>query len=209
MSEPAVDVIIAARDEARCVAACIDALRRQTYAGDLRICVIDDGSRDGTAGVAATHGAEVLSAPRRGRGAARNAGLRATSGQLVAFLDAHVVIAPDWVRRMVEPFGDPRIGGCQSAIEHRAIAPRVERYLRASAALSADCILADTVRGERNLYPWLSSGHCIYRRAAVESAGGVSPGVTGAAGARCASEADEARSPASSREMRSDMGRKP
>ena len=60
-------------------------------------------------------------------------------------------VSANWVRRMVEPFADPRIGGCQSMINCRSISRRVERYLRASGALSNDRIVADSVGGERNL----------------------------------------------------------
>src|SRR5579862_9469956 len=104
MPQPAVDVIIAARDEARRVAACVAALQRQGYAGPLRICVVDNASRDDTAGRGPEWGADVVQEPRLGSGAARNAGLRATGGDLVAFLDAHVVVDPDWIDRMVQQF---------------------------------------------------------------------------------------------------------
>ena len=172
MSAPSVDVIIAARDEAGRVSACIDAVRAQDYAGPLRVCVVDNASTDATASVAAARGAEALREAKRGAGAARNTGLHATGGSLVAFLDAHVVVGSDWVRRMVEPFDDPRVGGCQGRLDYRAVSPRVHRYLHASAMLSAERIAADSVRGERTLYPWLSTASCMYRRAALEDVEG-------------------------------------
>jgi cellulose synthase/poly-beta-1,6-N-acetylglucosamine synthase-like glycosyltransferase len=172
MTVPSVDVIIAARNEAELVGACVDAVRAQPYAGHLRVCVVDNASTDATASVAAARGAEVVREPKRGAGAARNTGLRTTGGTLVAFLDAHVVVDSDWVRRMVEPFDDPRIGGCQGRLDHRAVSPRVQRYLTASADLWAERIAADSVRGERNLYPWLSTAGCMYRRVALQDVGG-------------------------------------
>lgn len=171
MSALSVDVIIAARDEAGLVGECVDAVRAQDHAGLLRVCVVDNASTDATASVAAAHGAEVLQEPKPGAGAARNTGLRATRGTLVAFLDAHVVVDSDWVRRMVEPFDDPRVGGCQGRLDYRAVSPRVHRYIHAAAVLSAERIAADSVRGERNLYPWLSTASCMYRRAALEDVG--------------------------------------
>src|SRR5262245_59483306 len=171
MVAPAVDVIIAARDEGKWVGACIDALRRQDYHRPLCICVVDNASTDDTASVAAAHGAEVLREPRRGRGAARNSALRATHATLVAFLDAHIIVEPDWMRLMVERFDDPRIGGCQSRIDYRAVDRRVQHYLQRSAARRAEHLAADSIRGERNLFPWVSTAGCIYRRAALDSAG--------------------------------------
>ena len=64
---------------------------------DLDVVVVDDGSTDGTAGVARMYGrgVRVLIQPRSGSGRARNAGLAATSGELVAFLDADDIWVPE------------------------------------------------------------------------------------------------------------------
>jgi len=136
VSEPAVDVIIAARNEARRIGSCVAALRRQDYPGRLRVCVVDNASDDATAARAAASGAEVVHERRRGRGAARNAGLRATDGDFVAFVDAHVVVGSDWVRRMVEAFTDSRVGGCQGVLDYCASDRRVRRFLHTTAELS-------------------------------------------------------------------------
>ena len=53
----------------------------------LEIIVADNGSTDDTAAVAASFGARLVHAERRGAAAARNAGLRAATGEFVAFLD--------------------------------------------------------------------------------------------------------------------------
>jgi glycosyltransferase involved in cell wall biosynthesis len=55
------------------------------------VIVVDDGSSDGTAAsLRARFGSriEVISVPHRGRSAARNAGVEAASGELIAFLDS-------------------------------------------------------------------------------------------------------------------------
>ena len=51
------------------------------------VLVVDNGSGDGTADVARSLGARVVTEPRRGYGAAVHAGLEAAEGDLVAFLD--------------------------------------------------------------------------------------------------------------------------
>src|SRR4051794_5862320 len=45
----------------------------------------------------------------RGLSGARNTGVRAARGEVIAFLDDDAVAAPDWLQRLLEPYGDPRV----------------------------------------------------------------------------------------------------
>ena len=95
-----VSVCIPARDEAQTVGEIIAKVRRElveeTPVVD-EILVMDDGSTDGTAAVAAAAGATVLSTeevlpefPSRGKGQAMWKGVHAATGDVVVFLDADV-----------------------------------------------------------------------------------------------------------------------
>ena len=56
---------------------------------DYEIIVVDDGSSDATAQIAAEHGARVLSSPySMGNGAAIKRGARTASGDILVFMDA-------------------------------------------------------------------------------------------------------------------------
>ena len=77
------------------------------------VVVVDDGSSDGTADVARRfgRGVRVLRQERAGSGQARNAGLAATSGELVAFLDADDVWLPGKSARQLPLLAsDPSLG---------------------------------------------------------------------------------------------------
>ncbi len=64
-------------------------------AGLAEVIVVDDGSTDGTGALAARRGARVLRLdPTAGAAAARNAGARATQGDILVFVDADSVVQP-------------------------------------------------------------------------------------------------------------------
>jgi len=173
---PRVDVVIAARDEAARLGSCLESLAAQDYPAErVTTIVVDNASTDATAEVAALHGAAVLREARPGAGAARNRGVEAGDGELVAFLDAHCVVNAGWLRSMVARFDDARTGGCQARIDNRATSPRLRRYLERSGAQANPQVLEDTLGAERSLYPWILSGNSMYRREALHAAGGFDP----------------------------------
>jgi glycosyltransferase involved in cell wall biosynthesis len=101
-----ISVIVPSLNDAGFLAACLDALARQTRPAD-EIIVVDNGSTDATAAVARAAGARVVDEPVRGIWPATAAGFDAASGDLLARLDADSVPAPDWLaeieRRMTRP----------------------------------------------------------------------------------------------------------
>jgi glycosyltransferase involved in cell wall biosynthesis len=68
-----------------------------------RAIVADNGSTDGSPGIAADHGAQVVPVPRRGFGAAAHAGLEAATAATVCFLDADGSFDPRHLPLVVDP----------------------------------------------------------------------------------------------------------
>ena len=120
---PSVSVIVAARDEADSIGDCVRALQEQDYGGDFEIVIVDDGSRDDTAEVAAsavvqTAGAsaparvQILDAPtdrayRCPKKSALAHGIAATGGDLLLFTDADCRPPVSWMRATVGAFSPP------------------------------------------------------------------------------------------------------
>jgi glycosyltransferase involved in cell wall biosynthesis len=100
MTESKVSVVIPAFNESGTIADLIQRIR-QRYP-DFEIVVIDDGSADDTATVAADAGARVLSHPYNiGNGAAIKSGIRAAKGDFLVFMDADGQHDPEDIDRML------------------------------------------------------------------------------------------------------------
>jgi glycosyltransferase involved in cell wall biosynthesis len=90
-----VSLVIATFNHARFLGDALDSAVAQTLR-DVEIVVVDDGSTDDTPAVLARYGGRirVIRQPNRGLAAARNAGLAASRGTYVSFLDADDVLMP-------------------------------------------------------------------------------------------------------------------
>jgi glycosyltransferase involved in cell wall biosynthesis len=68
-----------------------------------QVIVVDNGSSDRTAHVAAANGAAVVREPRRGYGSACMAGAQAAQAEILVFLDADGSFDPADIPRLTEP----------------------------------------------------------------------------------------------------------
>lgn len=113
-----ISVIIPVFNGGRTLPDCLQAVQHQTHPPD-EIIVVDDGSTDDTAAVAARFGVTVLSQPNAGPAAARNRGAEAARGSILLFTDADCAPAPDWIERMSAPFADPTVAGAKGEYRTR------------------------------------------------------------------------------------------
>jgi O-antigen biosynthesis protein len=96
-----VSVVVATYNGARTLRNCLDSLSRLNYP-DYEVIVVDDGSRDRTPEIAAQFpNVRYLRQENRGLSAARNAGIRAARGEIVAFTDDDCRADEDWLYYIV------------------------------------------------------------------------------------------------------------
>jgi glycosyltransferase involved in cell wall biosynthesis len=108
---PSTSVVICAHNAADTLDECL----RHTCALDypaLEVIVVDDGSQDATAEIAARHPrARLLQIPHSGLAVARNEGFRAAHGNLIAYLDADAYPTPEWPYYLALALDRADVGG--------------------------------------------------------------------------------------------------
>ncbi len=164
---PDVTLVIPARDAGRTIAACLDAVCviRDAPGSRLgRILLVDDGSRDDTAAIAASRGVEVLAGAGRGAGAARNQGIAAAATAYVWFVDADCVAAPDALDRLLPHLDDPAVAGVGGTYDIAPEATLLERLIHEEIKVRHDAMPEDV--------DFLATFDVLYRRDVLESLGG-------------------------------------
>ncbi len=101
---PKVSVIIPARNEEKYLAACLATVNAQDFPDEYEVIVVDNGSTDATAEIAAQAGARVIAEPEPGLPRARESGRQAARAPLLVYIDADTHIPRNYLRKVVETF---------------------------------------------------------------------------------------------------------
>lgn len=107
---PIVSVVVCGYNAAATLEECLQSLTRCSYP-NLDVIVCDDGSTDETAAIARRFtDFRLLELPHGGLSVARNAGIEASAGDIVAFLDADAICHPEWPFHLVLSMEGETIG---------------------------------------------------------------------------------------------------
>lgn len=128
---PMVSIVVPVYNRAGEIGDCLEALLAQNYPSQrLEVIVVDDGSADGTAEVVSRYPFKLIKQPQnQGQSAARNAGVLAARGEIVAFIDSDCIADPDWLGELVPYFQDPRValvGGYVDSFFRESLLDRYE-----------------------------------------------------------------------------------
>lgn len=110
-----VSVIIPTYNEEGTIGACLESLSKQTYK-DLEIIVIDDGSTDNT--LSKIGGVGLLREEHKGPGAARNLGVKESSGEILVFVDADMTFDSSFIEKLIKPILSGKTKGTFSKDEY-------------------------------------------------------------------------------------------
>jgi GT2 family glycosyltransferase len=108
-STEGLSVVICTRDRPDLLQRCLEALAAQ-ISPPAEIVVVDNAAAGTARAVCQAHEAVTwVHEPRPGLSRARNAGVRAARGHLLAFTDDDVTVAANWTSEIVRAFDDPRV----------------------------------------------------------------------------------------------------
>jgi glycosyltransferase involved in cell wall biosynthesis len=93
---PRISVVVCTYNGARTIRDCLDGLKRLAYP-DYEVIVVDDGSTDATAAIVREYDCRLIQTENRGLASARNTGLGAATGEIVAYTDDDAYPDPHWL----------------------------------------------------------------------------------------------------------------
>ena len=151
--QPSIAVIVPIRNGLPFLHEAIQCVHAQSYS-PLEVVVVDDASTDGSPDAARRLGAKIIRTLAVGPAAARNAGIRATASEFIAFLDCDDLWRPGVLGRLADALiANPGAGFAQGLIQNFREREDGSRQLFTSP------------------YRFVNLGACLYRRSLFESIG--------------------------------------
>ncbi len=116
--DPSISIIVPVKNMAGTIRDLLDSLMNLDYDREkLEIIVVDGNSTDGTREIVEEYPVVLVEEEGRGLNAARNTGIRWSTGEIVAFTDGDCVVPPDWARSIAKNFSDPSVGFVGGLVE--------------------------------------------------------------------------------------------
>lgn len=172
-----VSVVICTLNRAHSLGATLESLRHQRHA-DIEVVVVNGPSTDHTMDVLAPWADRIKleRCPEPNLSMSRNIGIRAASGDIVAFIDDDALPEFDWLTQALPAFDDPEVAGVGGIVFDHTGMDLQYRY-------SAANRFAETASQSHAPYdmqcapgtfqfPYLQGTNALFRRSALEEVGG-------------------------------------
>ena len=163
---PMVSVVICAYNAERTMRPCLESLRKLDYP-NYEVVIVDDGSRDRTAEISLDFPEfRLIRQSNKGLSVARNVGMQAARGELIAYTDSDCVVDPHWLTLMVRSIVENDFDGCGGP----NYAPHEDGWIEACCAASpgAPChVLVAQDRAEH-----LAGCNMVFSKGALLKIGG-------------------------------------
>ena len=165
---PGISVVICSYNGAPTIRDTLEGLQKLCYP-DFEVILVNDGSTDDTALIAADYDVKLISTENRGLSNARNTGYQAASKEIIAYIDDDAYPDPDWAHYLALTYLD----GDYAGVGGPNLAPAGDGSI-------ADCVanapggpvhvlLSDTVAEH------IPGCNMSFRKSALEAVGGLDP----------------------------------
>jgi len=172
--------VIPAYNEETYLAACLESILAQTQGmGDsVEIIVVNNASSDRTREVALGFpGVQVVDEPRKGLTFARQAGFAASSGDLIANVDADARLTPGWVRRVLAAFAEePKMVAFSGPLIYYDLTPR--QRVSVQIFYAAAFLVYAINQYVLHTGSMVQGGNFVLRREALEEIGGFNTAIS-------------------------------
>lgn len=169
-----VSVIIPHYNDLEALDVCLSALAGQTYPAErMEIIVADNASPQGREAVERVVGsrARLVTVEQRGAGPARNGGVAASSGEILAFVDSDCRAEPEWLARGIDALAySDVVGGKVDVL--------VEEPARITAAEAFERVFAFNIEQYVTRKGFVGSGNLFCRRTTFDAVGPFGTGVS-------------------------------
>lgn len=167
--------VIPAYNEEKVLGKCLESVLREARDAicDIEILVVNNASTDRTDEVARSFsGVRVVDEPRKGLVRARQAGYEASSGDLIANVDADTILPKGWIDRVIREFAsNQHLVALSGPYYYHDLSPFLNWWVRAFYRLGKGVSVIHTLVTGRS-GTMLQGGNFILRRRALERAGG-------------------------------------
>jgi glycosyltransferase involved in cell wall biosynthesis len=158
-------VVVPVRNGERTLRDCLVSIFACDLPGKRReVIVVDNSSSDRTADIALKLPVRYVTEPRRGLSHARNRGIAAARGEIVAFTDADCLVTTSWLHELIVGFEDEKIFAVAGEVVAFPPKTPAERY----AATRRPAYMAWSRNSRR---PWFNFASAAVRREAFAQAG--------------------------------------
>jgi O-antigen biosynthesis protein len=169
IAHPKVSVVVCVYNGERTIDACLASLENLNYP-NYEVVVVNDGSTDGTRQIAESYDyIRLINQDNKGLSQARNVGIGASDGEIIAFTDADCMADADWLNHLVARFQSSEF----AAVGGPNLTPPDDSFVAACVAVSPGApthVLLDDEVAEH-----IPGCNMAFRREALQSIDGFDP----------------------------------
>jgi len=168
-AHPKVSVVVCVYNGERTIDSCLASLEKLNYP-NYEVVVVNDGSTDSTRQIAESYNyIRLINQENKGLSEARNVGIRASTGEIIAFTDADCMADADWLAYLVARFQSSEFG----AVGGPNFSPPDNSFIASCVAVSPGApthVLLDDEIAEH-----IPGCNMAFRREALEAIAGFDP----------------------------------